>query len=99
MPPGLLDILHNELRPTVEHTSTLSAEEARPSVVKPNKDQQIPTDLSEAQSQTPPANKGEGVGLQIVKRLCESVGASPEIESVPERGTLFHIRMAIHAKQ
>ncbi len=98
LPPGLLDILHNKLT-TVEHTSTLSAEEARPTVVKPNKAQQIPADLSKVQSQTPLANKGEGVGLQIVKRLCESVGASLEIESIPDRGTLFRIRMAIHAKQ
>lgn len=98
LPPGLLDILHNELRPTVGQTSTLSAEEARPTVVKPNKEQQIPADLSEAASLTPPANKGEGVGLQIVKRLCEAIGASLEIESIPDRGTLFRVRMPIHAK-
>ena len=98
LPPGLLEILHNELRPTVEQTSTLAIEEAQPSIGKPNAEQQIPKDLSEAQSQTPAGNKGEGVGLQIVKRLCESIGASLEVESIPDRGTLFRVRMVIHAK-
>ncbi|GAA4452651.1 hypothetical protein GCM10023189_16380 [Nibrella saemangeumensis] len=40
--------------------------------------------------------KGEGIGLSIVKRLCELLKASLEIESKSETGTLFRIRIPIH---
>ncbi|MFD2934657.1 sensor histidine kinase [Spirosoma flavum] len=42
------------------------------------------------------ANKGEGIGLSIVKGLCELLRASLEIESRPGMGTLFRIRLPIH---
>jgi signal transduction histidine kinase len=35
---------------------------------------------------------GEGIGLSIVKRLCELLGAAIELESAPERGTIFRLR-------
>jgi signal transduction histidine kinase len=34
---------------------------------------------------------GEGIGLSIVKRLCEMLDATIEIRSVPNVGTTFHI--------
>ena len=34
---------------------------------------------------------GEGIGLSIVKRLCELLNASVELESAPNRGTTFRI--------
>lgn len=34
---------------------------------------------------------GEGIGLSIVKRLCELLNASVELESAPDRGTTFRI--------
>jgi signal transduction histidine kinase len=40
--------------------------------------------------------KGEGIGLTIVKELCELLRASLEIESKPGEGTLFRLRLAIH---
>jgi signal transduction histidine kinase len=40
--------------------------------------------------------KGEGIGLSIVKRLCELLRAGLEIESQPGVGTLFRMRFLIH---
>ena len=34
---------------------------------------------------------GEGIGLSIVKRLCELLEASVELESKPEEGTTFRV--------
>lgn len=44
------------------------------------------------------AHKGEGIGLSIVKGLCELLRANLEIESQPGEGTLFRIRLALHWK-
>jgi signal transduction histidine kinase len=41
------------------------------------------------------AHQGEGVGLSIVKGLCELLRASLEIDSQPGVGTLFRIRLSI----
>ena len=38
---------------------------------------------------------GEGIGLHIVKRLCELMGASLDVETGSESGTLFRIRFLI----
>jgi signal transduction histidine kinase len=38
---------------------------------------------------------GEGIGLSIVKRLCELLGAAIELESGPECGTVFRLRFPI----
>ena len=35
--------------------------------------------------------RGEGVGLSIVKRLCELLDASLELESSPDDGTMFRV--------
>jgi hypothetical protein len=34
---------------------------------------------------------GEGIGLSIVKRLCELLDASVEMESKPGEGTIFRV--------
>jgi signal transduction histidine kinase len=46
-----------------------------------------------AQSSTLPANQqpGEGVGLSIVKRLCELLDASLELETSPGEGSTFRV--------
>lgn len=42
-------------------------------------------------SRSSPRQTGEGIGLSIVKRLCEMLDATIEIESVPNVGTTFRI--------
>ena len=97
LPPGLLELFHKQLKPIMESTSVLSPDEAQPVAVRLNQDHQIPADPLSDRPSTPIREKGEGVGLQIVKRLCELLGASLEVESIAGRGTLFRIRMPIHS--
>lgn len=99
LPAGLLEQFHKQLKPIVEGTSVLSPEEGQPVAARPNLDHQLPADPLSDQSSAPSRDKGEGVGLQIVKRLCELIGASLEIESITGRGTLFRIRMPIQPSQ
>lgn len=63
---------------------------SQPSEGSPNGDN-APT--VPAQSQTLPAHKlpGEGVGLSIVKRLCELLDASLELETSPGEGSTFRV--------
>ncbi len=41
-------------------------------------------------------SRGEGIGLSIVKRLCELLDASIEVESTPNEGTTFRIVLPRH---
>jgi signal transduction histidine kinase len=43
-------------------------------------------------------DSGEGVGLSIVKRLCEMLDATIEMQSVPKVGTTFRILFPRHYK-
>ncbi|MFD1140575.1 sensor histidine kinase [Larkinella insperata] len=88
LPAGLIELFHQQLKPTVEPTSVLSPEEGRPTPVYPDQDHTIPPRVSPTRS--------DGVGLHIVKRLCEQIGASLEVESIQGRGTIFRLRMLIH---
>jgi light-regulated signal transduction histidine kinase (bacteriophytochrome) len=48
-----------------------------------------------AQSKTLPASQqpGEGIGLSIVKRLCELLDASLELETSPGQGSTFRVTL------
>lgn len=58
-------------------------------VLKPAPGTSVPTRNAEAQP-------GEGIGLSIVKRLCELLDASLETASSPETGTTFRIVFPRH---
>ncbi|MBD2705084.1 HAMP domain-containing histidine kinase [Spirosoma sp. BT702] len=94
LPPTLAGVFGDQLKPTVEATSVMSVDVAEPVTVLPINVPTIPPpeQLSELSYQT---NQGEGIGLQIVKRLCELLDANMEIESITGRGTLFRIRLPI----
>jgi signal transduction histidine kinase len=51
-----------------------------------------------AQSYTLPESQqpGEGVGLSIVKRLCELLDASLELETSPGKGSTFRVVLPRH---
>ncbi|REA55528.1 hypothetical protein DSL64_27950 [Dyadobacter luteus] len=71
----------------------MSPDQTEPDQVRPVDIPQVPSgqQLSQLSNQS---GKGEGVGLQIVKHLCELLDASMDVESIKDRGTLFRVRMA-----
>lgn len=98
--PGMPDntlagIISEQLRPTVEPTSVLASGEAEPVAVLPNDVSRIPQG-DELAGLTNHSTESEGVGLQIVKRLCELLDANLDIESQKGRGTLFRVRLPVH---
>jgi signal transduction histidine kinase len=46
---------------------------------------------SQSSAHTPAIPAGEGIGLSIVKRLCELLDASLELETAPGEGTTFRV--------
>ncbi len=76
------------------HESTQTAQAAE----KSNSEDMTGADIAKAPtlvslSETPPASEipGEGVGLSIVKRLCELLDASLELETSPGKGSTFRV--------
>ncbi len=92
LPAGLTSLLALQLKPAAEVTSSTGIDQAEPSVQPPSGAQHIPF----SGELTTRANQGEGVGLQIVKRLCDLLDAKLEIETHAGRGTLFRIRLPVH---
>lgn len=98
MAGNVASVLTDQLRPTVEPTSVLGPEIAEPDQVLPKDIPQIP-DGDTLAAMAHDGSGGEGVGLQILKHLCNMLGATLEVESQQGRGTLFRVRMAIQAVQ
>ena len=96
LPASLAGVFGEQLRPIVETTSVTAPDEAQPVAVVPTDMPNIPPGPELDQLTQQSSHRGEGVGLQIVKRLCELLRANLEIESREGRGTLFRIRMSIH---
>ena len=92
LPAGLTDFLAIQLKPTAEVTSATGINQTEPPVLPPSDEQKIPSGSELAGR----ANRREGVGLQIVKRLCDLLDAKMEIETQVGRGTLFRIRLPVH---
>ncbi|WP_420150202.1 sensor histidine kinase [Spirosoma sp.] len=86
--PDLVGQLAQSLTPTVDSASVLQ--------VTPSDDAlQLPEETISANYDHP---KGEGIGLSIVKRLCELLRANIDIETRPGAGTLFRVRFPMHYK-
>jgi signal transduction histidine kinase len=54
------------------------------------------TRLEETDMQTLRGDAGEGIGLSIVKRLCDMLDASIEMQSIKDQGTTFRILFPRH---
>lgn len=84
LPDNGLGTLVGALRPTQDSTSVF--------------DSRVPAEEPISDAPGPPRKpnairpNGEGVGLHIVKRLCELLEASIDIETGPGKGTLIRIR-------
>ncbi|WP_353718333.1 HAMP domain-containing sensor histidine kinase [Dyadobacter sp. 676] len=87
-------VLSEQLRPTVESTAVLGPDLAEPDQVLPVNIPEIPSG-EELEAMSEAAPRGEGVGLQIVKHLCNMLHANLEVETQPGRGTLFRVRMPV----
>jgi signal transduction histidine kinase len=94
LPSTTVGTLSQQLRPTVEPTSVLGPDQAEPVAVLPDGIPPIPAP-AQMDSASQPSQGGEGVGLQIVKRLCELLDANLDVETKAGRGTLFRIRLPI----
>ncbi|GAB2524846.1 sensor histidine kinase [Spirosoma aerophilum] len=80
LPTGNASGIAQALTPTIDSTSGFGEEVP----------QAAPTETTANVTST-----GEGIGLSIVKRLCELLRASLDIETKPEVGTLFRVRLPI----
>lgn len=92
--PGIDD--HPEASPLANemHDATKSAQDAgdaHPEDKSTADEAKAPTSSSRSEAQHPAHITGEGVGLSIVKRLCELLNASIELETCPGKGTTFRV--------
>lgn len=93
LPTGTVSLLADQLKPITE----------KGSIFRENEPNALSTENASA-PKLPPATvparaSGEGIGLYVVKRLCELIGASLDIETRPGLGTLFRIWMPINPLQ
>ncbi|MCX6215016.1 HAMP domain-containing sensor histidine kinase [Spirosoma sp.] len=92
---NLAGLLTKQLKPNVEPVSVMSPDQSDPVSVLPKNDHSIPEGPVLAQTADNSTHR-EGVSLQLVKRLCELLDASLEIETEEGRGSLFRIRFPVH---
>lgn len=83
LPDTVMQLLGGKLKPTQDSNSVL--------------DSQSVTDTPVRDSPAGPSN-GEGVGLHIVKQLCEVLQGSLDVETRPGEGTLIRVRLPVHFK-
>ena len=91
LPPGLVSLFASQLKPTVEPTTVMGEDQAEPNPVEPK---DVPLELSPENTPVNGDHQREGVGLYIVKRLCELLEANLDIETQTGRGTLFRVRLS-----
>ena len=63
----------------------------RPSDLIPGRTSDSPPDATNVDARPVHQERGEGIGLSIVKRLCELLDASMEMDSTPGEGTSLRI--------
>jgi signal transduction histidine kinase len=90
----------SESAPVVERTLKEATEESRQveelaGSSESSKSRATSPELLVSQTRLHPLqnSRGEGIGLLIVKRLCEVLDAGLELESVPGSGTTFRVRL------
>ena len=78
-------------------TKTAPSPNRRPASEPPEPANSNYSDLPRADYAAASASpSGEGIGLSIVKRLCEVLGATMELETAPERGTTIRVILPLH---
>ena len=92
--PGLpedsvISLIGKQLQPTTEPSAVLKRDSTTDTIGVPS------TNSKRVVSGGKSIPGGEGIGLHIVKRLCELMGASLNVETSSESGTLFRIRFLI----
>ncbi|MDB5242788.1 MAG: sensor histidine kinase [Spirosoma sp.] len=95
LPSTLAGLMGQQLKPTVEMTSILSPNTAEPVAVHPAEEPKLPAG-GQLDQLVKRSSQGEGVGLQIVKRLCDMLKGNMDVETIPNRGTMIRVRMPIH---
>jgi signal transduction histidine kinase len=74
------------------HAATEVADDAREISTDRRRDMAPAATLQSASEELPPSQQaGEGVGLSIVKRLCELLDAGLELATSPGQGTTFRV--------
>jgi signal transduction histidine kinase len=61
--------------------------------IPPEEQQQLFQYFARAKSAEASGKKGWGIGLTLVKGVAEAHGGSVRVESTPEKGTLFRVRL------
>jgi signal transduction histidine kinase len=82
---GSVDPLAQALKEVTEEARTVD-QQSKSIEAKP-----IPTLPSQSAHRPPNQKAGEGIGLSIVKRLCELLDASLELETEPGKGSTFRV--------
>lgn len=87
LPSEVTDIIGGILQPITEITEVLNPEIADDALPE------APEDTSDA---VRVKTSGEGLGLHIVKNLCDLMQADLAVETIMGKGTLFSIRLPVH---
>ena len=88
LPAGLASVLVQQLEPLPEPSSVLNRPAENETIDTPPIEQPVPSAESSS-------SVGEGIGLHIVKQLCDLLGANIDVETRPSSGTLVRIRLLI----
>ncbi|WP_373515194.1 sensor histidine kinase [Persicitalea sp.] len=82
LPSGTAALLARQLEPDIEVSAVMKRD--------------LTTDDVESPAKPPPAKTlgGEGIGLHIVKRLCDLLQATLEVETQSGRGTIVRVRLS-----